>query len=88
MLQGTLARTLELDPNNRLGGFPSYGTEYTGRNYVRTILYEDPTGVYLSRDKRFKLTNIRGHLIFSSDPEAIAYIPEGIRYQWSDLWAN
>lgn len=87
MANGVLARTLELS-TQRISGFPSYETEYTGRNSVRTILYEDSTGVYLSSDKKFKLTNVRGNLIFSADPSVESYIPEGIRYLWSNIWAN
>lgn len=87
MANGVLARTLELS-TQRISGFPSYETEYTGRNSVRTILYEDSTGVYLSRDKNFRLTNVRGFLIFSADLSLEPYIPEGVRYSWPDIWAN
>lgn len=88
MPQGILARNLELDSNSRINGYPGYNTEYSSRNSIRSILYEDSTGVYLSSDKKFKLTNVRGNLIFSADPSVESYIPEGIRYLWSNIWAN
>jgi hypothetical protein len=60
-----LARSLELDPAGRIGGYPAYSATYTpSLGSVLTIMYRDESGVYLTEDKLFRLTRIGNRLFF------------------------
>lgn len=71
-------------------GYPAYvALQQMNRGLVRTILYEDESGIYLTDKKDFILTtDTDGDLIFSSRPGSEPIIPQGRRYPWRDEWAN
>ncbi len=90
LTDGFITRSPTLAPSARIGGYPGYmATTHDDRSTVRTILYEDDTGIYLTKKKQFHLVEgINGNLVFSSNTSIDPIIPEGRRYPWYEEWAN
>lgn len=85
-----LTRSLDLDPRGRVGGYPAYHAYWSNSlGSVLAILYHDDSGIYLTDDKIFRLTQIGDEMFFSSNLTLTPIIPADIQeVRWYSEWAN
>lgn len=87
---GFITRSPTISERARINGHPGYiALSSEERDSVRSILYEDESGIYLTERREFVLTiGNDGDLIFSANQEIEPVIPKGKRYSWHKEWAN